>query len=53
VKTGTNSLDDVLSKFSGRISKLPVEFQAVLFEDLETAVERRLLVLEKYGLRSL
>jgi hypothetical protein len=47
----TVSLDDVLGKFSGRISKLPFEFQAVFFEDLETAVERRLLVLEKYGLK--
>jgi hypothetical protein len=47
----TVSLDDVLGKFSGRISKLPVEFQAVLFEDLETAVEHRLRVLEKFGLK--
>ena len=47
----TVSLDDVLSKFSGRISKLPDEFQAIFFEDLETAVEHRLRVLDKYGLK--
>jgi hypothetical protein len=47
----TVSLDDVLGKFSGRISKLPFEFQAILFKDLETAIERRLLVLEKFGLK--
>jgi hypothetical protein len=49
----TVCLDDILSKFSARISKLPFEFQAVLLEDLETAIEHRLIVLEKYGLRRL
>jgi hypothetical protein len=47
----TVSLDDVLGKFSGRISKLPFKFQAIFFEDLETAIEHRLRVLEKYGLK--
>jgi hypothetical protein len=42
----TVSLDGRLEKFSLRVSKLPVEFQAVFFEDLETAVEHRLKVLE-------
>jgi hypothetical protein len=42
----TVSLEELLEKFSGRVSKLPVEFQAVFFEDLETAVEHRLKVLE-------
>jgi hypothetical protein len=47
----TVNLTNVLGKFSGRISRLPVEFQAVFFEDLETALEHRLRVLEKYGLK--
>ena len=42
----TVSLEGLLEEFSGRVSKLPVEFQAVFLEDLETAVERRLKVLE-------
>jgi hypothetical protein len=37
---------EVFSKFSERIAKLPKNLQAVLFEDLETAVEERLKVLE-------
>jgi hypothetical protein len=42
----TVSLEGLLEKFSGRVSKLPVEFQTIFFEDLETAVEHRLKVLE-------
>jgi len=42
----TVSLEGLLEKFSSRVSKLPVEFQAVFLEDLETAVEHRLKVLE-------
>ena len=42
----TVGLEGLLEKFSGRVSKLPVEFQSVFFEDLETAVELRLKVLE-------
>ena len=42
----TISLEGLLEKFSIRVSKLSVEFQAVFFEDLETAVEHRLKVLE-------
>jgi hypothetical protein len=42
----TVSLDGLLEKFSKRVSELPVEFQAVFLEDLETAVEHRLMVLE-------
>jgi len=42
----TVSLEGLLEKFAGRVSKLPVEFQAVFFEDLETAVENRLKVLK-------
>jgi len=42
----TVSLEGLLEKFSGRVSKLPVKFQAVFLEDLETAFENRLKVLE-------
>jgi hypothetical protein len=42
----TVSLKGLLDKFSRRVFKLPVEFQAVFLEDLETAVEHRLKVLE-------
>jgi hypothetical protein len=41
----TVSLEGLLEKFSGRISKLPVELQAISLEDLEIAVEHRLKVL--------
>ena len=47
MKSGVCSLEGVLAKFSGRIAKLPVEFQSIFFEDLDTAVEHRLRVLEK------
>lgn len=47
----TGSLEVVVGKFSGRVSMLPVEFQAILFEDLETVLEHRLRVLEKFGLK--
>jgi hypothetical protein len=43
----TVSLESLLEKFSGRVSKLPVGFQAVFLEDLETAVEQRLKILER------
>jgi DNA polymerase-2 len=49
VKSGVGGLEGVLTKFSGRITKLPVEFQAIFFEDLTVAIEHRLLVLEKFG----
>jgi hypothetical protein len=42
----TVSLEELLEKFSGRVSKLSDEFQAVFVEDLEIAVEHRLKVLE-------
>jgi hypothetical protein len=42
----TVSLEGLLEKFSGRISNLPVELQAILLEDLETAFEHRLTILE-------
>ena len=40
------SLDGLLEKFNERVSKLPIKFQTVFYEDLETAVEHRLKVLE-------
>jgi hypothetical protein len=42
----TRTLEAVLSRFSGRISKLPRQLQEVLLADLETAIENRLKVLE-------
>ena len=42
----TVSLEGLLEKFAMRVSKLPVELQAIFLEDLETAVEHRLKVLE-------
>jgi hypothetical protein len=40
------SLERLLEKFSKRFSELPVEFQIIFFEDLETAIVARLKVLE-------
>jgi hypothetical protein len=37
---------EVVSKFSERIAKLPDDLQGVFFDDLKTAVENRLKVLE-------
>lgn len=34
------------ARFSERISKLPEQLQTIFFEDLETAIENRLKVLE-------
>jgi hypothetical protein len=39
--------EGVLAKFSGRVAKLPVEFQGIFFEDLTVAIEHRLRILEK------
>jgi hypothetical protein len=36
-----------MGKFSGRVAKLPVEYQAILFADLEAAFGNRLKVLEQ------
>jgi hypothetical protein len=46
----TVGLEWLFDKFSERISVLSVEFQAVFLEDLETAVENRLKVLESASL---
>ena len=42
----TVSLEGLLTKFSRRVSKLPIEFQRFFLEDLETAIENRLKVFE-------
>ena len=42
----TVSLKMLLDKYSRQVSKLPVELQAIFFEDLETAIASRLKVLE-------
>jgi hypothetical protein len=41
------TVEIVLSRFSGRISKLPKNLQKIFIADLETAIENRLRVLEK------
>jgi len=43
----TVGLEGLLDKYSRRVSKLPIEFQRVFWEDLETAIEHRLKILEK------
>ena len=43
----TVGLEGLLEKFSIRFSRLPVEFQAIFLEDLETAIIARLKVLER------
>lgn len=45
VKTLINA-EALWARFSKRISKLPEPLQAIFFEDLETAIENRLKVLE-------
>jgi hypothetical protein len=42
----TVGLEELLGKFSRRVSELPVEVQGVFLEDLETAIVERLRVLE-------
>ncbi|MCW4045241.1 MAG: hypothetical protein NWE94_06970 [Candidatus Bathyarchaeota archaeon] len=43
---GPKNAGVLLSCFSERISKLPEQLQLIFFEDLETAIENRLKVLE-------
>jgi hypothetical protein len=42
----TVNLEVLLEKFSKRVSELQAKFQRVFLEDLETAIENRLKVLE-------
>jgi hypothetical protein len=46
----TSNLEDFKNNFSSRISKLPVALQLIFFEDLATAADNRLWVLENFGL---
>jgi hypothetical protein len=50
VKNETVGLEGLLGKFSGRVAKLPVEYQAILLADLETSIANRLRVLEQASL---
>ena len=43
---GNVSLEGVLAKFSGRVAKLPVAYQTIFFDDLETSIGNRLRILE-------
>lgn len=47
----TCNLEDFAANFANRISRLPVNMQLVFFEDLATAAENRLIVLEKVELK--
>jgi hypothetical protein len=45
-------LQSVLAKFSKRVSLLPTDLQRVFCEDLATAAENRICILEKNRLQS-
>ena len=49
MESGSVDLQDVLDKFSKRVSRLPADLQRVFCEDLKTAAENRIRILEKYG----
>lgn len=50
--SGSVDLEGVLAKFNERVSRLPVDLQSVFYEDLATAVENRIVILEKVRLSS-
>ena len=52
MESGAKDLEGVLAEFSKRVSRLPADLQRIFCEDLATAAENRLSVLEKYGLQS-
>ena len=52
MESGAKDLEGVLAKFSKRVSQLPTHLQRVFYEDLATAAENRICVLEKYGSQS-
>jgi hypothetical protein len=52
MKSGAKDLQGELDKFSKRVSRLPADLQQVFCEDLATAAENRICVLEKFGLQS-
>ena len=45
-------LQDVLAEFAERVSRLPADLQRIFCEDLKTAAESRICVLEKSRLQS-
>jgi hypothetical protein len=47
----THNLESFTANFQSRISRLPTVLQDIFFEDLATAAENRLCVLEKVRLR--
>jgi hypothetical protein len=52
MESGAVDLQGVLAEFSERVSRLHVDLQRVFYEDLATAAESRICVLEKFGLHS-
>jgi hypothetical protein len=45
------NMEDFKKTFDGRIAKLPVALQRIFFDDLATAADRRLWVLENFELK--
>ena len=52
MESGAKDLQGVLAEFSDRVSRLPADLQRVFYEDLKTAAENRIIILEKYRLQS-
>jgi hypothetical protein len=48
----TDNLENFTTNFQTRISKLSAPLQRIFFDDLATAAENRLRVLEKVGLKN-
>jgi hypothetical protein len=48
----TDNLENFPTNFQARISKLSTPLQRIFFDDLSTAAENRLRVLEKVGLKN-
>ena len=52
MESGAKDLQGVLAEFSDRVSRLPADLQRVFCEDLKTAAENRIAVLERCRLQS-
>jgi hypothetical protein len=52
MESGSVNLEGVLAEFAERVSRLPADLQRVFYEDLKTAVENRIVILEKVRLQS-
>jgi hypothetical protein len=52
MESRVNDLQGVLAEFAERVSRLPADLQQVFCEDLKTAAESRMCVLEKSGSQS-